>query len=161
MSATATAAATAKQAAFLARLVSERSVPAWVADSSTAASAGLLTAKDASSAIETALASPWKASTPSVQAELGYYLVDGTVYAVVLSKESGKSYAKRLSVSAGKGRWEFAPGMVWKLKPEQRISQEQAREFGKLHGVCCVCGRTLTDIQSVEAGIGPVCAKKI
>lgn len=31
---------------------------------------------------------------------------------------------------------------------------------GKLTGICGCCGRTLTDPDSIEAGIGPVCAKK-
>lgn len=31
---------------------------------------------------------------------------------------------------------------------------------GKLTGICGCCGRTLTDPASIEAGIGPVCAKK-
>lgn len=33
-------------------------------------------------------------------------------------------------------------------------------DHGKVTGVCGCCGRTLTDPASVEAGIGPVCAKK-
>lgn len=35
---------------------------------------------------------------------------------------------------------------------------EQARMYGKRTGVCCCCGRELTDPRSVEAGIGPICA---
>lgn len=35
---------------------------------------------------------------------------------------------------------------------------EQAKLYGKRTGTCCVCGRTLTDEGSVEAGIGPICA---
>lgn len=31
---------------------------------------------------------------------------------------------------------------------------------GKETGVCCCCGRELTDPNSIEAGIGPVCASK-
>lgn len=33
-------------------------------------------------------------------------------------------------------------------------------DHGKLTGVCGCCGRALTDPDSIEAGIGPVCAKK-
>lgn len=32
--------------------------------------------------------------------------------------------------------------------------------FGKKTGACCICGRTLTDPESVKAGIGPICAAK-
>lgn len=32
--------------------------------------------------------------------------------------------------------------------------------FGKATGVCCICGRTLTNEESVNRGIGPICAEK-
>lgn len=35
-----------------------------------------------------------------------------------------------------------------------------AREFGRVTGTCCCCGRTLTDAESIAAGIGPICATK-
>jgi len=35
-----------------------------------------------------------------------------------------------------------------------------AVEFGRKTGICCCCGRELTDPSSVEAGIGPICATK-
>lgn len=35
-----------------------------------------------------------------------------------------------------------------------------ARDYGKRVGVCSCCGRELTDPDSIEAGIGPVCATK-
>jgi hypothetical protein len=35
-----------------------------------------------------------------------------------------------------------------------------ARLYGKRTGICCCCGRELTDPASIEAGIGPVCATR-
>lgn len=35
-----------------------------------------------------------------------------------------------------------------------------AVEYGHRTGSCCICGRTLTDPASIEAGIGPICASK-
>jgi Family of unknown function (DUF6011) len=35
-----------------------------------------------------------------------------------------------------------------------------AVKYGKLSGTCCSCGRDLTNDGSIEAGIGPICAKK-
>lgn len=35
-----------------------------------------------------------------------------------------------------------------------------SRFYGRKTGVCCCCGKELTDPASVEAGIGPVCATK-
>lgn len=46
------------------------------------------------------------------------------------------------------------------LKPEYRLSLEQAREFGALYGTCCVCARTLTNELSIALGIGPVCGDR-
>jgi hypothetical protein len=40
------------------------------------------------------------------------------------------------------------------------MSLEDGKKYGKLYGVCCVCGRVLTDENSIQAGIGPVCANK-
>ena len=37
---------------------------------------------------------------------------------------------------------------------------DAAKAYGKLTGSCSCCGRTLTDPQSIELGIGPVCAEK-
>jgi hypothetical protein len=46
------------------------------------------------------------------------------------------------------------------LTAETRLNPEQAKEFGMLYGMCCRCGRELTDEFSIEHGIGPVCAKR-
>lgn len=37
---------------------------------------------------------------------------------------------------------------------------QAAMKYGKLAGRCCSCGRELTDPDSIESGIGPVCATK-
>lgn len=37
---------------------------------------------------------------------------------------------------------------------------QSAMKYGKLTGRCCSCGRELTDPDSIEAGIGPICAGK-
>jgi hypothetical protein len=35
-----------------------------------------------------------------------------------------------------------------------------AQRYGRESGVCCSCGRDLTDPASIDAGIGPICAQK-
>jgi hypothetical protein len=40
------------------------------------------------------------------------------------------------------------------------MTLEEAEAFGKLYGVCCDCGTVLTNPESIERGIGPVCAGK-
>lgn len=52
----------------------------------------------------------------------------------------------------------YVAGAIRKLDASWKMSLADAKEFGALYGVCCNCGRTLTDEGSIEAGIGPVCA---
>lgn len=92
-----------------------------------------------------------------IEVEAGIYLVDGVVHKVQRAVHgSGKLYAKVLV----DGVFQYAPGALKNVRPEHRMTLEQAKEYGALYGVCCNCGRTLTDEKSIEAAIGPVCAKK-
>ena len=94
-------------------------------------------------------------------AEEGMYRLDGVIFKVQVAVHgSGKPYAKRLVQNGGAWSFEYAPGAVHKLGPEHLLTLDQAKEFGALYGTCCVCGRTLTNEASIEAGIGPVCASK-
>ena len=152
-----------KQAAFLAKLVQDRvCYPALQQAAKDAQHQGI-SAHEASAAIDKALGCP-KAALPAAAAApapQGYYLVNGEVFAVVVGKESGKLYAKKLLLAGGKGSWVYAPGAVYNLKPEQKLTLAQAQEMGHMFGVCMICGRTLTDQKSVSAGIGPICAKRL
>lgn len=119
---------------------------------------------------------PCSHSTPAIEAapvvaartpvtEDGMYRLDGTIYKVQTSPNSGHRYAKVLVVS-GEGHdadvsFEYAKGMIRKLAAQDRMTIEEAKEFGALYGTCCVCGRTLTNETSIEAGIGPVCGGRI
>jgi len=51
---------------------------------------------------------------------------------------------------------------LWALLKRLRDddAEQVFAEYGKRFGVCCVCGRELTNEQSVEDGIGPVCKQK-
>lgn len=51
---------------------------------------------------------------------------------------------------------------LWELLRRLRDGEAEQvfAEFGKLFGICCLCGRELTNEQSVEDGIGPVCKRK-
>ncbi len=95
----------------------------------------------------------------------GWYKVGDVIYKVQKAVHgSGNLYAKRLDVpvpGVARGEWVYEPGMVNRLTDEQRLTPEQAAEFGRLYGVCGVCGRTLTDEDSIDAGIGPVCITKL
>lgn len=91
----------------------------------------------------------------------GMYLRDGVIYKVQVAVHgSGNLYAKQLVREGDRWAFVFAPGMIRKLHSGHRMTLEQAKEFGALYGTCCVCGRTLTNEDSIAAGIGPVCAGK-
>lgn len=46
------------------------------------------------------------------------------------------------------------------IKPEHRMTLEEAKAYGQVTGTCCNCGRTLTDETSIAEGIGPICKTK-
>ena len=98
---------------------------------------------------------------PAVTEDGMYRTADGTIYKVqVAVNGSGRLYAKRLVPPAefgGRARFVYEAGAVNRLRPEDKMTLEEARKFGALYGTCCVCGRTLTDETSISHGIGPVC----
>lgn len=73
---------------------------------------------------------------------------------------SGNLYAKELVRHGDSFSFEYARGAIRRLSAEDKMSLEEAKEFGVLYGTCCVCGRVLTKESSIEAGIGPICAQK-
>jgi hypothetical protein len=89
--------------------------------------------------------------------EPGYYTLDTDVFKVVRSPQSGNLYAKKFTPAG----FEYAQGMVPKIiKGGAKLTLEEAKAYGKLYGTCVICARTLTDEQSIEIGVGPVCLAK-
>jgi hypothetical protein len=82
---------------------------------------------------------------------------------------SGNLYAKRLveldepkvmKTKTVSHEFVYEPGLLRRIKPEWRMTLEEAKAWGALYGTCCVCGATLTKEASIAAGIGPVCSGK-
>ena len=109
----------------------------------------------------------------------GMHRLDGKIYKVQVAVHgSGRPYAKVLVTDlvgtcggcekcdgedrcpVYESRFEYAAGVVRRPSLETRLSLDEAKEFGAVYGVCCVCSRTLTNEESIAAGIGPVCAGK-
>lgn len=91
-----------------------------------------------------------------------YRTQDGTIYKVQIAKQgSGRLYAKKLT-QHDDDSWSFAfaSGAIHKLTPADKMTREQAQEFGRLYGVCCRCGADLTDEKSIAEGIGPICGDR-
>ena len=86
----------------------------------------------------------------------GWYLVDGTKYQVKISKLSKIAYL--LTEDGGyMGAKGHAEPILAKIAA---TGMDLAIAYGKATGTCGICSKTLTDPKSIEAGIGPVCAKK-
>lgn len=133
----------------------------------------------ASALIGALLLLPRDESAPAAEVPslVGMHRSGNTIFKVQLSPTSGREYAKRLEVGLHCGddcggcdngepcefavdtfEFEYAPGALASLDEGTRLSLDEAKEFGVLYGTCIRCGRTLTDENSIVAGIGPVCA---
>jgi hypothetical protein len=120
-----------------------------------------LTRKEASAAIEDYKCRigylKAKRAVVAPHTEPGFYVHDDDVYVVIQNKAKTNVYAKRMNLAYG--RWEYAPGAAARLT--ERLTVEQAAALGHLHGRCVLCGAELSDPESVQRGIGPVCAKRL
>lgn len=95
--------------------------------------------------------------------EVGMYLTpEGVAFRVKMSR-AGRLYASRFVPEAEvrADRFVYEGGAVYRLDASMRMTLEQAKALGAQYSQCCVCGRDLSAEQSVEAGIGPVCAGRI
>lgn len=153
--------ASEKQVSFITRLLSERDLTGTAYSRWTPEVIAQVSAKEASAAITALLALP-KTQAATAVLEAGIYRTDsGDIFKVYKAVHgSGKMLAKRLIVENGAGRFEYEGLATRFVKAEQRMTLEQAKEFGAIYGVCCNCGATLTDEKSIAAGIGPVCATR-
>lgn len=102
------------------------------------------------------------ASTPVVvpeePIEPGLYKVDGNIVKVYLT-QTGRLACKKLFVLGnGRGSFRYVSGLLVKVRPEHRLTEAEAQEFGKQYSLCCACARTLDDERSLAVGYGPVCA---
>lgn len=90
-----------------------------------------------------------------------YGAPNGEVWKIVRSNR-GHLYALWLEVKetakGKKGTWTYVQGAMKQANTWAKMTLEQAAQYGKQTGVCCQCGRTLTNPDSIEAGIGPICA---
>jgi hypothetical protein len=151
------------QTGFISTLMAERDYSTLQTANIDAAIERGLTKQEASTLISLLMGCP-RVSTKSekVAAEAGFYILNDTVYRVQPSKSTGNLYAKALVTHEfGKATWEYAQGMVYRLANAEKLTVAQASHMGHAFGVCMVCGRTLTAQESVEAGIGPICAGRL
>lgn len=151
--------ATEKQINFLTRLLAERiEDPEAALDAIEWLETHRLSKATASAKIEEYLAKPKvrRADTASALDE-GMYKVGDDIYKVYRTRETDVLVTKTLTEDGFEytGRKPLA-----EIKPEHRMTLEEAKAYGKVTGTCCQCGRKLTKEESIAAGIGPICAGK-
>jgi len=140
-----------KQISYYVKLMTERGYATVSAEK-----VAQFTSKEISTQINQLLKTPRVLVSSKPILEDGIYIKDGVVYKVQTSG-SDRKYAKVLQNGGG---FSYVAGAISSLTAQHKITLEQAKAYGIQFGVCCVCGALLTDAKSVDAGIGPVCAKK-
>lgn len=83
----------------------------------------------------------------------GVFKQGDNFYKVQQSRSSDRLYAKEYNGAT----FVYTPGAIYRLTEADRLTFEQAAAFGHAHGVCIFCSLTLSDPESAEVGIGPVC----
>lgn len=95
----------------------------------------------------------------------GIYVTDDgrTIKVQEARTGNGHLYAKIMDTD---GSFRFVSGLVGQLasmfqhSKAHKMTLDEAAKYGALYGKCIECGRTLTDENSIAAGIGPICAQK-
>jgi len=86
----------------------------------------------------------------------GIYRNDKGTFKVYKARSGSHLLAKKLIDD----EWIYQGAANRFVKAAEKISIEEAKEYGKRTGNCMVCSRELTNPDSIEAGIGPICASK-
>lgn len=154
-----TSPATEKQIAFLIKLLAEKiEDPAKSLAAITWVQEHKLSKATASAKIDEYMKLPSvrKAFSSTPELDEGMYKVDGEIFKVYHT-QAGHIATKQLTEDGFEytGRKPLAV-----IKPEHRMTLDEAKEYGKVTGTCCNCGRLLTNEESIAAGIGPICASK-
>jgi hypothetical protein len=89
----------------------------------------------------------------------GLHYIGQQVYRIRKSKSSGKRYAELLDTEAREFRYVGRKPLAG-ASANTLMTLDEAKVFGKAFGFCVRCCALLEDPASVEAGVGPVCAKK-
>lgn len=172
-----------KQRAFITRLTAERDVPVAGRGSTEAFLVArhedligdptrFVSSREASQVIDWLMSLPKTAAVLEATGqnnEIGVYIMpDGRIVKVQPNKAKTNRYALVWKEIRGErlvdatearvhGEWEYAPGVIKEVKPEFKMTLDQAKDFILRYGQCVRCSRKLKAADSVERGIGPVC----
>jgi len=158
-------AVTDKQIKFIARLVAERdttSIEESVQDARNAVMRQSFSSADASALIDSLLDLPRKPiSAPAEQWEPGVYEDGDSLYRVYIGRNAGVMLAKEIVLHEDGVDYSYAGSARRVLSPSaNRLPIEQVGRLGVTAGNCLLCGRDLTDPESIDRGVGPTCAQR-
>lgn len=103
---------------------------------------------------------------------IGVYRRNGVIYVVKFNRQKTNKYVSQLVELTGSARrlnepgehvpidFEYAPGMLARLRPGDQLSLEEAKPYIIRYGRCLFCGQFLRAARSVERSVGPVCIKR-
>lgn len=151
--------ATDKQIEFLIKLLAEKiEDPAKSLDAIKWVNEHKLSKATASAKISEYMAMPTvrKAFSSTSELDEGMYRMNDEIFKVYRT-QAGHLATKQLTED---GFEYMGRKPLHSLTAEHRMTLDEAKEYGKVTGTCCNCGRTLTNEESIEAGIGPICAGK-
>jgi hypothetical protein len=118
----------------------------------------------ASKTIEWLLAQPKVevAKASSEEPEAGVWMaLDGTLIRVYLGQQSKRMLAKRINLDPEGVSYEYVGAAARVItSTDRRLSLSEVGSLGRTFDHCLCCGARLDDPESVDRGIGPVCAKR-
>lgn len=107
---------------------------------------------------------------PEVRVGPGVFRRDDTIYVVRRNRTNERVHARRLVEIGGQRlteadtvvqiEFEYDEHALYRLRPEDQMTLEEARPFIIRYGRCIFCNTPLSDATSVERGVGPVCVKR-
>lgn len=151
--------ATEKQRAFIERLLTEKDATGtayegWTPDWNRA------TSKAASAVIDYLMTLPRKSATDKPVIDAGIYESDGHLFRVYLGQKTGNMLVKAVEMDEGVEYRYLGAASRFLPAGARRLSLEEVGHLGKAWDHCLICGRRLDDPESVDRGIGPVCANR-
>lgn len=165
-----------KQVALIVKLAAERNwdnVPtAFDAIMDITAGSNAYSTREASQAISELFDAPRKPRVVQDDAEpldAGFYWKNGDVFQVIISK-AGNAYAKicrsrpfinEIGEEEYDLWFDYAPGAASQLDISDKMTREQARDFGVKYHKCVRCHRNLSRADSIERMMGAVCYRKM
>lgn len=147
--------ASEKQINFINKLLDQKQLDEIELDTVKIVMENGLTIQQASNGIKMLLNKPNKQIAMKQEIEIGFYSQNDEIFKVKESR-AGRKYAMRLTDDG----FEYAPGAIGKIQSENKMTLDEAKEYGKMTGNCMCCGRILTNENSIAEGIGPICASK-